>query len=159
MNSESKTAFLLILISLLFFTACSDESTPEDIVKSFIASAEDSVENSNSRKLRNLISDNYLDKNNRAKDDVSSTVSGYIFRNKNVHVLKNITSVQPINNDSISATILVALAGTPIADVSNLPTMNADIYWFDITINKEKNDWKLTSATWRQAMVDDFFKN
>jgi len=36
--------------------------------------------------------------------------------------------------------------------------LKADIYWFDIVLVQEGGDWKLLEAYWRQAMVDDFFR-
>ena len=44
-------------------------------------------------------------------------------------------------------------------DKSVLGRMQADIYWFDITLAEESGGWKLVAALWQQATVEDFFED
>lgn len=153
-----RTILTLIAFTLIF-SSCSGELTPEDIVKEFIQSFETAAEEGHARSLRSYISDNYADENERKKADIDTVVTSYLLRNRNIHTFSKIISVTAVNNLSVSSSILVALSGKPINDVSFLPNLNADIYWFKITITQENNNWKLISVQWRQAMVDDFFKS
>ena len=150
---------LLIVCLFLCLFSCSTNSSPDDIVVDFVSEAEHAVEDRNGRKLRGLISENYHDEKGRRKEDVASTASGYLFRNKSLHVFSRISEVTQTTEGEISATLLVALAGKPINDVSVLPTLNADFYWFEIKLFQEGKDWKLGSVLWRQAMVNDFLNN
>ena len=61
--------------------------------------------------------------------------------------------------DLIQARVLTAFAARPIMDKSVLGRMQADIYWFDITLVEESGGWKLVAALWQQAKVEDFFEN
>jgi len=79
-------------------------------------------------------------------------------RSKSIHVLLRLHSASQVE-DGIQAKVLVALAARPIDDPALLPRLNADIYWFDIVLKKSDGDWKLLSAVWHQAMVDDFVTN
>ena len=153
-----KTPFYLLLAILpaLLFSACSDNQSAESIVASYANSIEEAAESGNGRKIRSLISTNYRDEKQRTKKELSTVVSGYLLRNRSIHILKKITFVEQRPDHSISATILAAISGTPIPDVTSLPGINADIYWFEIVIADEEGTWRLTSSSWRQAMVSDF---
>lgn len=144
------------LVLLLQMISCSKDSKPEDIVKKFISLCEEAVKDRNGRSLRGLISDRYHDQQGRTKQDLSPIISGYILRNRSIHIFSRLESISSPSPDQINATILVAMAGRPVTKVSMLPTVNADMYWFDIVLDNEKGEWRLTSSVWRQAMLDDF---
>ena len=133
-------------------------TTPEQIVDNFVTACEKSVEKGSGRELRNLIAEDYMDSAGRTKQDLGAIASGYLLRNKEIYCYRLIDSVIINEDDSISARVLTALAAQPITDVAILPQMNSDIYWFDITIAEQNNDWKLVNATWKQAMLEDFFQ-
>lgn len=143
--------FLTIFISI----SCSP-TPPKVIINDFLETVENAAENNHARILINLISENYQDTHARTRKDISAYIIGYLFRNKSIHIIYKITSVNQETEDTISATLIAALAGKPIDNDELLVSLHADIYWFDITIHKESGDWKLIYSTWRQAMVEDF---
>ena len=156
---SSLSRFALIFpFLILFLQSCSKDTTPEKLIDDFVTACENSIEQGSSRKLRDLIAERYGDSSGRTKKDISSVASGYLLRNKSIYCVTLTDSVILNEDDSISARILAALAAQPITDISRLPTMNSDIYWFDIRIGKEGSEWKLLEASWRQAMLDDFFQ-
>ena len=150
--------FLIYLLLSSFFFSCSSPSTPEQIADDFITACETSVEKGNGRELRKRIAENYMDSKGRTKKDIGAIASGYLLRNRAIYCYSLMDSVIINEDDSISAKVLTALAAQPITDVTLLPTMNSDIYWFDITITQQNNEWKLIKASWQQAMLEDFFQ-
>jgi len=150
--------FLPLLFLVCFLNSCTPSTTPEQIVDNFVTACEKSVEKGSGRELRNLIAEDYMDSAGRTKQDLGAIASGYLLRNKEIYCYRLIDSVIINEDDSISARVLTALAAQPITDVAILPQMNSDIYWFDITIAEQNNDWKLVNATWKQAMLEDFFQ-
>ena len=150
--------FLIYLLLSSFLFSCSSPSSPEQIADDFITACQTSVEKGSGRELRNRIAENYMDLKGRTKKDVGAIASGYLLRNKTIYCYSLIDSVIINEDDSISAKVLTALAAQPITDVTLLPTMNSDIYWFDITIAQQDNEWKLIKASWQQAMLEDFFQ-
>ena len=148
--------FALSLILVFCCSSCSNEQSPENIVKSFAESVEEAAESGNGRKLRSLISENYHDEKQRTAHDISAIASSYLFRNRSIHILKKMTEIKPLPDHSISATILAAISATPVSDIYALPGVNADIYWFDVIIVEDGGSWKLVSSSWRQALVSDF---
>ncbi len=153
---QSFFLFLLFLTGLLI--SCTPSTSPEQIVDDFITACEKSIEKGSGRELRNLIAEDYMDSAGRTKQDLGAIASGYLLRNKAIYCYRLIDSVIINEDDSISARVLTALAAQPITDVAILPQMNSDIYWFDVTIAERNNEWKLVNASWRQAMLEDFFQ-
>ena len=150
------------LLSLLFLTcfliSCTPSTTPEQIVDGFITVCEKSIEKGSGRELRNLIAEDYMDSSGRTKQALGAIASGYLLRNKAIYCYRLIDSVIINEDDSISARVLTALAAQPITDVAILPQINSDIYWFDVTIAEQNDEWKLINASWKKAMLEDFFQ-
>ena len=124
----------------------------------FLGRCDAALEKRSSRELRDLIADGYVDSEERTKKDIAGIAAGYLLRNKAIYSYRLTKSVVVNDDDSLSATILTALAARPITDISVLPTINSDIYWFEITIARDGREWKLTQASWQQAMLEDFFQ-
>ncbi len=102
-----------------------------------------------------MISERYHDEQGRRKQDINAIAAAYVFRNKNIHILSRMKSA--IKNDGlIETTILAAIAASPISDSSMLPDLNADMYWFDVSLVEEKDEWLLLTLSWRQALLEDF---
>lgn len=154
----ARTAFLLILYFPLLITSCTTANTPEDSINEFLAACEEAIKKRSGRDLRLLISDDYSDSSGRIKKDISSIASGYLLRNKSIFTYRHVDSLFRQETDLISAKILVAFAAKPISDPSALPSLNSDIYWFDLTIVREGSKWRLAESSWQQAMLDDFFQ-
>jgi hypothetical protein len=75
-------------------------------------------------------------------------------RTRSIHVFFNLESARR-SGDNIEASVLVALASRPIEDRSLLPQFDGDIYIFEIVLAEDKAEWRLLSADWREAMLDD----
>jgi len=124
----------------------------------FVTACVEAVEENNGRQLRSLIAERYKDMEGRVKKDIAATASGYLLRNRSIYCYTLTDKVILHEDASISARILAALAAQPITDVSHLPEMNGDFYWFDIRIGQEDSEWKLVEASWRRAMLNDFLE-
>jgi hypothetical protein len=163
MGNEDSPCFKKIralLLSILFAmlwtipSSCSHQEEPDQIAHAFIEKAEMAFENRSGRQLKSLISSAYRDSRGRSEHDITALGSTYIMRARSIHVFFNLESARR-NGDSIEASVLVALASRPIEDRSLLPQFDGDIYIFEIVLAKDKGEWKLLGAEWRQAMLDD----
>ncbi len=146
--------FIFLISAVLF--SCSSPSDPEQIASAFIDDAATAFEDRNARALRNLISSDYVDTQNRTGDRVASIGSVYIMRSKSIYLFTELESAVR-SGDQVMATVLGAFAARPVESRSLLPQVNADLYWFEITLKEENGEWKLISSSWRQAMLDDVF--
>ena len=150
--------FLLLLFVFLLFSACSAPPTAEQILEDFLDRCDEALEKRSSRELRDLIADGYVDAKKRSKRDIAGIAAGYLLRNKAIYNYRLTQSLLVNDDDSISAKILAALAARPITDISLLPTIDSDIYWFEITIARDGGQWRLVDASWKQAMLEDFVR-
>ncbi|NNF46644.1 MAG: hypothetical protein HKP44_06035 [Desulfofustis sp.] len=149
-------AFLFILP--LLAVSCNSPTTPEEIATQFIRESEEAFEERDILGLKKLISPQYRDSQNRTAGDVVSIAAAYIRSSKSIYLFTDLDSA--VNaEEHIQAKVLGAFTARPISDRSILGRIQADIYWFDITLAQENDGWKLVEAQWKQAVVDDFFRN
>ena len=150
--------FPILLLLTMMVISCSSKTTPEEIAATFIKQSETAFEEGNILALKKLVSSNYQDTHNRGAGDVIAIAAAYIRSSKSMHLLSDLDSAY-FEGDLIQARILTAFAARPIMDKSVLGRMQADIYWFDITLAEESGGWKLVAALWQQATVEDFFED
>jgi hypothetical protein len=53
------------------------------------------------------------------------------------------------------AVAVVAMAGTPIPGPEALSGLRANLYFFDVRLRQEDGSWRVTSAQWEPATVED----
>ena len=156
-DSEKIRALLLSLLFAVLWTmapSCTQQDKPEQIAHAFIEKTEKAFENRSLRQLKALISPAYHDSRGRSERDIAALGSTYIMRTRSIHVFFNLESARR-SGDNIEASVLVALASRPIEDRSLLPQFDGDIYIFEIVLAEDKAEWRLLSADWREAMLDD----
>ena len=146
-----------IVIFVFFIVSCSNEETPEDQVKQFVAAGEESVEARNVLDVKKLISENYNDEKGRTRQDLVAVSARYILSNKNIHVLTRIGELNFLSEDRVLLQLYVAMTGQNVSNLDALLNMQADLYLFDMELVREKKEWKLLKADWRPAMGEDFF--
>ena len=130
---------------------------PEKITADFLKQAEEAFADRHILALKKLVSPDYNDAENRGAGDVLSIAAAYIRSSKSIYLFSDLESAA-FRDDRLEARVLTAFAARPIMDPTALAQLKADIYWFDIVLVQEGGDWKLLEAQWRQAMVDDFFR-
>ena len=151
-------AVLVILAACILLSSCQSESDPERISSVFLEQAEKAFEDRNPRALRNLISLDYSDRQNRDSREIISIGTGYIMRSRSLHLFTELESARFID-DHVHATVFAAFGARPVSNRSLLPQINADLYWFEIVLAKHSGDWRLIRASWRPAMLDDLMRD
>jgi hypothetical protein len=73
-----------------------------------------------------------------------------------VYLLTRVSALELSAPGEAHAQVLVAMAGTPIADASALLGVRADLYRFDVKLREEDGDWRVTAAEWQPATAADF---
>lgn len=145
---------LLLAAALVFSSGCSSETDPELISSIFLEKAEKAFEERSPRALRDLISKDYFDTQQRDGKEIGAIGTAYIMRSRAIHLFIDLESAA-FSGDQVQATVLAAFAARPVSSRSLLPRINADLYWFEIMLTKESGDWKLLQSSWRQAMLED----
>jgi hypothetical protein len=146
---------LTVLLSGLSLTSCSAEKEPEQIAETFIAGFEETIEKRDVRSIRPYIAEHYRDEKGRSRQDIVATAAGYILRNKSIHIYSKLDSAIQ-EGATIEVRVLAAVAGRPIDDLALLPSLDADMYWVEFSLDTGTGEPLMTQASWRQAMLDDF---
>jgi hypothetical protein len=136
--------------------ACSEAETPEQQVRAVLAALEESAQQRDAGAMKEHVSDAYSDGNGNDKRTVSQLVAFHLLRNQSVHLLTRVQSLEIPAPAEAQASVLVAMAGTPIEGPDALLAMRADLYRFDLSFREEGGDWRIRSAEWRPAAAEDF---
>ena len=148
---------LLGLVAAVLLPGCRGERpSPEAEVRALISSAAIAAEQKSIGTLRDSISEKYADEQGQNKRAIENLLRLHFLRNESVHLFAHIQSVTLPQPDRAQATVLVAMAGVPIASAQELPALRADLHRFEIDFAREGKTWRVQRATWRRAELGEF---
>jgi len=148
---------LLGLVVAMLLPGCqAKHASPEAEVRALIYSAVAAAEQKNFGTLKDIISKRYTDEQGQNKRAIEALLRLHILRNETVHVYAHIQSVTLPQADRAQATVLVAMAGVPIASAQDLPALVADLNRFEIEFVHEGRVWRVQRAAWRRAEPGEF---
>ena len=142
--------------AVLLVVSCSGEETSqEQLLKDTIDQIQDASENRQLGELMEHVSDDYRDARGRTWKEVRAISQLQFIRNPKIYTFKLIKSLALQDDRHATATVLVALAGTPIDNASVLSGLRADLMRFDLKFEFDEQ-WQITSADWQRALASDF---
>jgi len=143
----------------LALAACSGQpESPEVEIRTFVAKAQAAAEERNTRDLRALIAEDYVDAKGNDHKAIENLIRLHVFRNQSIHVLTRIRAIEFPEPERALVIVMAALAGRPVASVDELAGLNANVYRFDLElIRRGKDDWQVRHATWEPAQLTDFW--
>jgi hypothetical protein len=152
-----RTLATLALLAGATAIACQrDEPTAHDRILATLAAAEQAAEAGDAAALKSGISDAYRDAAGRDKQAVGAIVGLHLLQQRSVHLLTRVVSVAVEPPGEARAEVLVAMAASPIDGPELLAGVRADLYRFDLSLREENGNWRVVSAAWRPAVLDDF---
>ncbi|HEC12673.1 MAG TPA: hypothetical protein ENI80_05415 [Acidiferrobacteraceae bacterium] len=147
---------LFAVMALWTLTSCSPEQPPEVQLRTLVDKGELAAERRELGPLRQLISEHYGDERGYDKKQIVGMVRFYLLGHQKIHLLTKISGIDIIDDKRSQLTVFAAMSGKPISGAQNLISIKAKLMRFDISFAKEGNDWKVITAVWRQAQIDDF---
>jgi len=142
---------------LLFALSCLREATmPEQRVRAVLAALEEGAQQRDAGAMKEHVSEGYSDAQGNDKRAIAQLVAFHLLRNQSVYLLTRVRSVEIAAPGQARADVLVAMAGRPIEGPEALLGLRADLYRFDLAFREEDGAWRVRSAEWRLAAVDDF---
>lgn len=140
------------LIGMLALAGCrAGRDTPEAQVRLLIRDAVAAAEQKQLGTLRDMVSERYADEQGLDKRAVENLLRLQFLRNERLHLYTRIQSVTLPKPDRAQATVLVAMAGVPIASEADLPALRADLHRFEIDFAREDRTWRVQRAAWRRV--------
>jgi hypothetical protein len=146
----------LLALGLLLAACGGDKLTPEAQVRQFVQAGTAAAEARDVSAIRDLIAEDYLDDAQRRRQDLVRLTLGYFLRHKNIHLFTRISDIRFPTPDRAALRLYVAMAGQPVTDAEALLDLRADLYRFDLVLQRRDGAWLLTKAQWRQAQLADF---
>ncbi|HTO05956.1 MAG TPA: hypothetical protein VMR86_02780 [Myxococcota bacterium] len=140
---------------LLLWAACSAGDTPEAAVRRVLGELERAAEARDAGLIQPHLSESYRDSEGNDRRAVLALATGHFLRNRSIHLLTRVSELE-VEGAAAHTVVLVAMAGTPIADASALHGVHADLYRFDLRLRNEDGHWRVTSAEWQPASAADF---
>lgn len=133
-----------------------DAASPEAQVRATLAAAESAAEARDAAALKEWISEAYHDDAGNDRRAVGALVGMHLLQQRSVHLLTRTVSLEIPRPGEATAQVLVAMAGSPIDGPELLAGVRADLYRFDLELRDEDGSWRVVSAAWRPAALDDF---
>jgi hypothetical protein len=140
----------------LLALACADRTPPEERVREVLAALEEGAQERDAGAMKQHVSEAYSDAHGNDKRQVAQLVAFHLLRNQSVYLLTRVQGVELAAPGEAKARVLVAMAGTPIESPEALLGLRADLYRFDLAFREEDGAWRVRSADWGPATVQDF---
>jgi hypothetical protein len=145
-----RTRAVTALLLLLTLTACGGGQSAEQQIRALVAEAEKGAEARDLSDLMALVSDRYADAQGQDKAAVRDIVGGYLLINHSIHLLTRVEDVKFPSDTIATARVTVGMLGQQ-DDAAGDWSLAADVYEFDLRFLKERDQWRLQSASWRPA--------
>jgi hypothetical protein len=156
-SAHALLVFLALSPSLLFIVGCSDEvRRPEAEVRALIAAAEEAAELKSADALSEMIHSSYEDNHAYNKVGIMRLIRLYLYRNVAIHVFTQVREIENPDPKRVNATLIIAMAGTPMKSVDDVQRLQAEIFYVDLDfMDTGDGEWQVTHANWRRATFED----
>jgi hypothetical protein len=141
---------ILVFMITMAILGCHTQ-TDEDKVEKVIADIQAAGEEKNVKKIMVNLSKTYIDPQGFNYEGINGLLVGYFFRYPKISVyISNLTiSVEQTSARAVFQTVLTS--GGKTGSVTDVIPQSLGIWDFDVSLKKESNDWRVTSAKWEQA--------
>jgi hypothetical protein len=144
-----------VAAAALLALGCGDPQSPEERVRAVLAALEQAAEARDVAALKEHVSETYRDERGNDRRAVAALATMHFMQHQSVHLLVRTIEVA-VDPPAATASVLVAMAGTPIASADALPLVRADFHRFDFELREEDGAWRIASAAWAPASAQDF---
>jgi hypothetical protein len=149
-----KAAALALAVGLTL--ACGAAPTPEERVRATLAAIATAAQARDASAIKPHVSEAYADPHGNDRRALLGFATAELMRHQAVYLWLDVREVELADDGAARVDALVALAGSPIAEPGELARLHAELYRLDLRLRDEKGDYRLTSADWRPASLDDF---
>ena len=143
-----------IFIITITVLGCHKE-TEQAKVKKVITDIQTAAEEKDVKEIINNLSKTYSDSHGSTRETIKVLLLGYFFQHPKISVYINNLNIS-IENTSAKAVFQTALtSGNKTGSVADVIPQSLGIYDFNVSLKKESNGWKVTSAAWEQVGNDE----
>ncbi|MCX5849324.1 MAG: hypothetical protein NTW65_07725 [Deltaproteobacteria bacterium] len=146
----------ILLIFVLTITAlgCHKE-TEQNKVKKVITDIQTAAEEKDVKKIINNVAKDYNDPQGFNHETIKGLLLGYFYQYPKISVYINNLEISVENTSAKAVFQTVLTSGNKTGSASDLIPQSLGMYDFDVTLKKESNVWKVTSAKWEKVEIDE----
>jgi len=148
----------LVFLFSTFLISCSKDNSPEKQIENFVNKGAYIAEQRDLVGIRDLVSKNYKDEKQRDHRAIVQIATAYIWRYKNIHIYTKIKNFHFPDSMKAELQLYVAMADLPILTAESLRDLKTRLYRFDLELDNEKGDWRISKASWWPATHEDFIE-
>ena len=135
----------LVAVSLgVLLVSCTPPSEPEEEVRQWVRAGHQAAEEKDRRALIDMISPAYSDARGNDRDSVEDLMRLYFLRQQKVALITKIEELSILADTAAEVVMTVAMAGTN----DNALGFSADVYRFELELERADDDWQLIAARW-----------
>jgi hypothetical protein len=138
---------LFILVITIAVLGCHKE-TEQDKVKKVITDIQSAAEEKNVKKIMNNLAKTYNDPQGFNYQTIKGPLLGYFFQYPKISVYINNLQISIENTSTKVVFRTVLTSANKTGSATDLIPQSLGMYDFDVSLKKESNGWKVTSATW-----------
>jgi hypothetical protein len=141
---------------LLALGACSGGvADPEQEIRALLTELERASRENDIRALKGRVSERYSDAEGRAKSEIDGLIAAHYLRGGTVYLLLHLRELELADESSARADVLAGMARVAIESFARLRQARGDAYVFDLALAREDGEWRVTSASWEPAALED----
>ena len=144
------TIFLIFVVTVTVL-GCHKE-TDQDKVKKVIADIQTAGDEKDIRKIMNNLSKTYSDPQGFNYEGIKGLLLGYFFRYPKISVYINSLTISVEDTSARAVFQTVLTSGEKTGSVIDVIPQSLGVWDFDVTLKKELNGWKVTSAKWEEVV-------
>jgi hypothetical protein len=141
---------LLIFIIIITALGCHKEND-QDKVKKVITDIQAAAEEKDVKKIINNLAKTYKDPQGYNYETIKGLLVGYFFQYPKISVYINNLEISVENKSAQAVFQTVLTSGNKTGSVADVIPQSLGTYDFAVSLTKESNDWKVTSAKWEQV--------
>ncbi len=132
------------LLAFLLVAGCTT-GTPEDEIRSLVATAEEAAEARDASALKDLVAEDYSDAAGRAASDLRQLVHGWLIAHPSVNLLTRVDSIELEGTELAKLSVTVGMLGRDAAADSSWD-LAAELWRFELRLAREDGDWRVIRA-------------
>lgn len=142
----------LVFVVVLAVIGCSKE-TEQDKVKKVITEIQAAGEVKDVSKIMKHLSKNYSDPHGFNYEGIKGLLLGYFFRYPKISAYISNLTISVENSSARAEFQAVLTSGEKTGSITDVIPNSLGVWDFDVTLKKESDEWKVTSAKWEESQM------
>lgn len=141
---------LLLLFTMTIATLSCHKETEQDKVKQVITDIQKAAEEKNVKKIINNLSKTYMDPQGFNYGTIKGLLLGYFFQHPKISAYITDLDISVYNVSAKVVFQVVLTGGNKTGSAADLIPESLGMYAFEVSLKKEPDGWKVTSAKWER---------